>query len=60
MEADAAFVLTQRLYHEKNVLVQKIVADDNSSMKAILRHSYQQKLENCHLFPNFVWPRNPS
>eukprot|EP00957_Ditylum_brightwellii_P207003 15351015-Ditylum_brightwellii.AAC.1 len=42
METDAAFVLTQRLYGEKNVLVQKIVADDDSSMKAILRYSCQQ------------------
>ena len=35
----------------------KIVADDDSSMKALVRHSYAKKEMRKDLFPAFVWPR---
>eukprot|EP00957_Ditylum_brightwellii_P004577 347877-Ditylum_brightwellii.AAC.1 len=57
MEADAALELTKRLYKDKPIVIKKIVADDDSLMKAILRHSYKEKESNKVLFPNYVWPR---
>eukprot|EP00957_Ditylum_brightwellii_P125567 9571198-Ditylum_brightwellii.AAC.1 len=32
-----------------------MVADDDSSMKALVRHSYEGKKEK-HLFPLWLWP----
>ena len=49
MEADACLIMTSRLYNEKEVSVEAIVADDDSTMKAIVRHSYKKK----RLVPTF-------
>eukprot|EP00957_Ditylum_brightwellii_P143950 10969028-Ditylum_brightwellii.AAC.1 len=57
MEADAALELTKMLYMDKPVLLEKIVADNDSSMKTILQHSYKEKESNKALFPNYIWPR---
>eukprot|EP00957_Ditylum_brightwellii_P142930 10890144-Ditylum_brightwellii.AAC.1 len=35
MEADAALVLTTKVYEEHGLVIEKNVADDNSSMKAV-------------------------
>eukprot|EP00957_Ditylum_brightwellii_P096196 7328268-Ditylum_brightwellii.AAC.1 len=40
MEADACLILTTMLYQEQGVVVDKIVADDDSSIKAVVCHSY--------------------
>eukprot|EP00957_Ditylum_brightwellii_P015002 1130877-Ditylum_brightwellii.AAC.1 len=42
IEAHAALLLTQSLC-EKGVCVQKVVADYDSLMKAVMRHSYEDK-----------------
>eukprot|EP00957_Ditylum_brightwellii_P184489 14052100-Ditylum_brightwellii.AAC.1 len=57
MEADAALIVTRRLYNEKGFVLEKIVVDDDSSMNALLCHSYAEKLKRPDLFPNFTWPR---
>eukprot|EP00957_Ditylum_brightwellii_P128240 9780423-Ditylum_brightwellii.AAC.1 len=51
MEADAALELTTRMYKEHHVVVEKIVADDNSTMKENMRHSYKEKEKHKDLFP---------
>ena len=43
MESTAALLLTIKLFVEKGVAVEEIVADDDSSMKALVRHSYDEK-----------------
>jgi hypothetical protein len=36
MEASAALLLTKEMFQNGNVIIDKIVADDDSSMKAIV------------------------
>eukprot|EP00957_Ditylum_brightwellii_P198077 15090958-Ditylum_brightwellii.AAC.1 len=60
MEADAAFELTKHLYQDNPVYLEYIVADNGSSMKAILCHSYKLKQMDAEHFPLFVWPRTNS
>eukprot|EP00957_Ditylum_brightwellii_P122149 9315187-Ditylum_brightwellii.AAC.1 len=57
MESDASLILTWRLFKEKGVAIEKIVADDGSSMKALLQHSYAEKLDGHNQFPNFTRTR---
>ena len=56
MESDAALELTIRMYEEQHVFVEKIVADDDSTMKANVRHSYEEKEKKKGLFPLWSWP----
>ena len=56
MESTAALLLTIKLYDEKGVAVEEIVADDDSSMKAIVRHSFDEKKERKDLFPDWTHP----
>eukprot|EP00957_Ditylum_brightwellii_P030090 2277619-Ditylum_brightwellii.AAC.1 len=44
------------MYKEHHVVVEKIVADDDSAMKAIVRHSYEEKEKHKDLFPLWAWP----
>eukprot|EP00957_Ditylum_brightwellii_P070060 5321046-Ditylum_brightwellii.AAC.1 len=57
MESAAALTLTVKMYDEENVLVEAIVADDGSSMKAVVRHSFQQKDARKDLSLTYVWPK---
>eukprot|EP00957_Ditylum_brightwellii_P077213 5867709-Ditylum_brightwellii.AAC.1 len=56
MEADAALELTTRMYMEHHVVVEKIVPNDDITMKAIVRHSYEEKERHKDLFPLWSWP----
>eukprot|EP00957_Ditylum_brightwellii_P137713 10498623-Ditylum_brightwellii.AAC.1 len=60
MEADAAFELTKCFYQDNPVYLEYIVADDDSSMKAILCHSYKLKQIDIEHFLSFVWPQTNS
>eukprot|EP00957_Ditylum_brightwellii_P113382 8645626-Ditylum_brightwellii.AAC.1 len=44
------------MYEEQHVVMEKIVADNNSTMKANVRHSYEEKKKNKDLFPLWSWP----
>eukprot|EP00957_Ditylum_brightwellii_P164671 12537842-Ditylum_brightwellii.AAC.1 len=62
MEANAALILTRQLHKEKGVLLKKIVADGNSSMKALLRHSYAkngqtQYISKLHMAKDSKWTK---
>jgi len=57
MEADAALVLTTKMYEEHGLVINKVVADDDSSMKAVVCHSYAAKEKRPDLFPGYKWPR---
>ena len=54
MEAHAALELTKEAKIRRGFIVGCIVADDNSSMKALVRHSYTERQANN---PNYKWPR---
>eukprot|EP00957_Ditylum_brightwellii_P176126 13411358-Ditylum_brightwellii.AAC.1 len=56
MESNATLELTIRMYKEHHVVAEKIVADDDSTMKAIVRHSYEEKEKHKDLFPLWSWP----
>eukprot|EP00957_Ditylum_brightwellii_P109013 8316094-Ditylum_brightwellii.AAC.1 len=43
IESAAALILTVKMYDEEIVLVEAIVADDDSSMKSVVGHSFQEK-----------------
>eukprot|EP00957_Ditylum_brightwellii_P047907 3638759-Ditylum_brightwellii.AAC.1 len=57
MEAYAALELVKQAYRKRGVIVGFIVADDDSSMKALLCHSYEDRKAND---ASFVWPQKPS
>eukprot|EP00957_Ditylum_brightwellii_P115660 8822275-Ditylum_brightwellii.AAC.1 len=57
METDATFVLTTKVYEEHGLVVEKVVADDGSSIKAVVCHSYDAKGKRPDLFPGYEWPR---
>ena len=54
MEAHAALELTKEAKIRRGFIVGCIVADDDSSMKALVRHSYTERQAND---PNYKWPR---
>eukprot|EP00957_Ditylum_brightwellii_P173936 13242053-Ditylum_brightwellii.AAC.1 len=56
MEADAALVLTAKVYEEHGLVIEKVVAHDDSSLKAAVRHSYATKEKHPDLFPGYEWP----
>mmetsp|Transcript_37363 Transcript_37363/g.54638 ORF Transcript_37363/g.54638 Transcript_37363/m.54638 type:complete len:456 (-) Transcript_37363:846-2213(-) len=56
MEANAALEVTKRMFADHPIYIEKIVADDDSSMKALVRHSYEEKEKENHLFPLWSWP----
>ena len=57
MEADAALLLTVKMFDAKNVEVEKIVTDNDSSMKANVRYSFEEKAQRKDLFPEYQHPR---
>eukprot|EP00957_Ditylum_brightwellii_P116419 8880522-Ditylum_brightwellii.AAC.1 len=57
MESAAALMLTIKMHKEENILVEAIVADNDSSMKSVVRHSFQEKEARKDLFPTCVWPK---
>ena len=56
MEAEMVLEMTIDAERKKRFLVGCIIADDDSSMRAKLRHSYEA-LQNT--VPGYVWPRAP-
>eukprot|EP00957_Ditylum_brightwellii_P090199 6869464-Ditylum_brightwellii.AAC.1 len=54
MEAHAALELTKEAKLYRGSIVGCIVADDKSSMKALVRHSYTERQANN---PSYKWPR---
>ena len=55
MEAHSALLLTKRIF-KRNIYLEKIVADDDSSINAVVRHSYKEKENDKINFPHFQWP----
>eukprot|EP00957_Ditylum_brightwellii_P022116 1668509-Ditylum_brightwellii.AAC.1 len=55
MEASAALLLTKEMFQIQNVIIDKIVADDDSSMNAVAWHSWAEKDTRKDLFPEFAW-----
>eukprot|EP00957_Ditylum_brightwellii_P080482 6121840-Ditylum_brightwellii.AAC.1 len=54
MEAHTALKLTKEAKRCRGFIVGCIVADDNSSMKALVKHSYAE----CQVSnPSYKWPR---
>eukprot|EP00957_Ditylum_brightwellii_P170398 12970681-Ditylum_brightwellii.AAC.1 len=51
MKADAALELTKRMFANHPIYIEKLVANDDSGMKALVRHSYKEKEKEKHLFP---------
>eukprot|EP00957_Ditylum_brightwellii_P094373 7186038-Ditylum_brightwellii.AAC.1 len=56
MEASAPLLLTKEMFQNQNVVIDKIVADDDSSMKAAVQYSWAEKDTRKDLFPEFAWP----
>eukprot|EP00957_Ditylum_brightwellii_P195488 14894910-Ditylum_brightwellii.AAC.1 len=54
MEAHTALELTIEAKLCRGFIVGCIVADDDSSMKALVRHSYTERQAND---PSYKWPR---
>eukprot|EP00957_Ditylum_brightwellii_P051322 3891579-Ditylum_brightwellii.AAC.1 len=54
MEAHVVLELTKEAKRYRGFVVGYIVADDNSSMKALIRHSYTEWQANN---PSYKWPR---
>eukprot|EP00957_Ditylum_brightwellii_P113635 8663921-Ditylum_brightwellii.AAC.1 len=54
MEAHAALELVKHAKYHRGFIVGCIVADDESSMKALLRHSCTEQAVNN---PDYKWPR---
>eukprot|EP00957_Ditylum_brightwellii_P116946 8920888-Ditylum_brightwellii.AAC.1 len=53
MEAHIALELVKHAKRRRGFIVRCIVADDDSSMKALLRHSYTElAVKN----PDYTWP----
>eukprot|EP00957_Ditylum_brightwellii_P016339 1228251-Ditylum_brightwellii.AAC.1 len=57
MEAFAVLELVKKAYFDRGFIVGFIIADDDSSMKALLYHSYEERQANEE---NFLWPQVPS
>ena len=57
MEADSALVLTKDAWDNRKFCVKNIVADDDSTMRAVLSHSYRA-LRQADV--NFEWPLTES
>eukprot|EP00957_Ditylum_brightwellii_P007295 554243-Ditylum_brightwellii.AAC.1 len=57
MEAFAALELIKKTFNNRGFIVVFIVANNDSSMKALLCHSYEDHKANKE---NFVWPQTPS
>ena len=53
MEATMALELTIQAKHQRGFIVGFIVADDDSLMRATLKHSYEHL---SAMMPVFVWP----
>eukprot|EP00957_Ditylum_brightwellii_P084421 6419501-Ditylum_brightwellii.AAC.1 len=56
MEADAALVLTTKVYEKHGLVIKKVAADDDSSMKAVVCHLHAAKEKRPDLFPGYEWP----
>eukprot|EP00957_Ditylum_brightwellii_P133801 10201903-Ditylum_brightwellii.AAC.1 len=56
MEADMLLEMTIEAYRKKRFIVGCVVANDDSLMRAALRHSYKEQQQTT---PVFVWPREP-
>ena len=54
MEATAALRLVKNQYEKNGLIVEYVVADDDSSMRATLRHSFREKQA---VDPAWEWPR---
>eukprot|EP00957_Ditylum_brightwellii_P123902 9444692-Ditylum_brightwellii.AAC.1 len=54
MEAHAALELVKHAKRRRGFIVGCIVANNDSSMKALLRHSYTELIVNN---PGYKWPR---
>eukprot|EP00957_Ditylum_brightwellii_P113712 8670094-Ditylum_brightwellii.AAC.1 len=59
MDADTSLVLTTKVHEEHGLVVGKVVADDDSSMKAVVLHLYAAKEKCPDLFPGYEWPCTP-
>eukprot|EP00957_Ditylum_brightwellii_P164845 12550262-Ditylum_brightwellii.AAC.1 len=57
MEAFAVLELVLKAYYDRGFIVGSIIDDDDSSMKALLHHSYKECQANKE---NFLWPQVPS
>eukprot|EP00957_Ditylum_brightwellii_P085184 6478560-Ditylum_brightwellii.AAC.1 len=57
IEEYAALELVKQAYCKRGVIAGFIIADNDSSMKALLRHSYEDSQAND---ASFVWPQKPS
>eukprot|EP00957_Ditylum_brightwellii_P193385 14725197-Ditylum_brightwellii.AAC.1 len=55
MEADAALELTVQMYREHNIYIDNIVANDDSTMKVIVRHLYDEKEKKKIFYPQWSW-----
>eukprot|EP00957_Ditylum_brightwellii_P120682 9205124-Ditylum_brightwellii.AAC.1 len=56
MEASAALLLTKEIFQNQNVITDKIDTYNDSSMKAVVQHSWVEKDKRNNLCPEFVWP----
>eukprot|EP00957_Ditylum_brightwellii_P140613 10712303-Ditylum_brightwellii.AAC.1 len=56
MQANAALELTVQMYRKHNIYIDKIVANDGSTMKAFVRYSYDEKEEKKSLHLQWSWP----
>eukprot|EP00957_Ditylum_brightwellii_P000969 77525-Ditylum_brightwellii.AAC.1 len=57
MEAQMLLEMTIEVHAKKQFIVGCVVADDDSTMREALCHSYEELLQQ---FPVYVWPHAPS
>eukprot|EP00957_Ditylum_brightwellii_P086183 6557725-Ditylum_brightwellii.AAC.1 len=53
MEADVALKLTVQMHRKHNISIDKIVANDDNVMKAIVRHLFDEKEKKRLLYPQW-------
>ena len=56
METEAIYQMVKEAYYEQGFVIGTIISDDDSTMKANLRHSYKEKVEKGKLKKK-DWPK---